>query len=273
MTAAQDIERIEIHRPPDMPGIEIMRAKNSARRWHVFHETYAVCSVYTGGVAEWTYRQKTHQMQTGGLGLMEPGEVHANTRITSRADFDVLLIDPSLVARAARELGMASSQPHMKFADVMDPAIVRLFAQFHTCLELGASLLERQSRLAACVRTLLEKCAETPAAIPSRIGLRQGLSRAREFIRERYKDPISLDDLAMISGLSRFHLVHTFAAAFGLPPHAFQIHVRVEKARPLLAAGIPPAIVAADTGFADQSHFIRHFRRINGITPRQYSRQ
>jgi AraC-like DNA-binding protein len=273
MTAGQDSERIEIHRPPDMPGIEVMRAKSSARRWHVFHETYTVCTVYTGGVAEWIYRQKTHEMRLGSLALMEPGEVHANTRITPRADFDVLLIDPSLVARAARELGMTSSQPHLKFADVADPAIVRLFAQFHASLDPESSLLERQSRLAACVQALLERCAETPAAIPSGIGMRQGLTRAQEFIRERYKDSISLDDLAMISGLSRYHLVRTFAAAFGLPPHAFQIHVRIEKARPLLAAGISPAIIAADTGFADQSHFIRHFRRIYGITPRQYSRQ
>ena len=100
-----------------------------------------------------------------------------------------------------------------------------------------------------------------------------GLARARDYIRERYKDPISLDDLATVSGLSRYHLARGFASAFGLPPHAFQVHVRVEKARSLLACGVSPATVAADTGFADQSHLIRHFRRINGITPRQYFRQ
>jgi len=104
-------------------------------------------------------------------------------------------------------------------------------------------------------------------------GMHPGLARARDFIRGHYKDSISLDDLATVSGLSRFHLAHSFVAAFGLPPHSFQIHVRVEKARSLLAAGISPALVAADTGFADQSHLIRHFRRINGITPKQYSRQ
>lgn len=72
--------------------------------------------------------------------------------------------------------------------------------------------------------------------------------------------------------MSRFQFVRTFARRFGLPPHAFQVHLRVERGRELLRRGFGAAEVAMMVGFADQSHFTRHFRRIWGITPAAYAR-
>jgi AraC-like DNA-binding protein len=66
--------------------------------------------------------------------------------------------------------------------------------------------------------------------------------------------------------------VHAFTSEAGLSPHAYQVHVRVERARSLLQKGISPAIVATNLGFADQSHFTRHFKRIMHVTPAQYAR-
>jgi AraC-like DNA-binding protein len=76
-----------------------------------------------------------------------------------------------------------------------------------------------------------------------------------------------MDDPKM---LSKFHLVRQFRTVTGVPPHTFQIGQRVVRARRLLQAGIPPATVAALTGFVDQSHLHRHFRRRLGVTPTRY---
>jgi len=57
-----------------------------------------------------------------------------------------------------------------------------------------------------------------------------------------------------------------------MPPHAYQVRIRVEAARRMLLSGFAIATVAAELGFADQSHFTRHFRRVMGITPAQYVR-
>jgi AraC-like DNA-binding protein len=98
------------------------------------------------------------------------------------------------------------------------------------------------------------------------------IRRARAYLHERFNESVSLDELSAIAGLSPYHLVRSFTRRFGLPPHAYQIHVRVERARVLLATGMPPAQVASSVGFADQSHFTRHFRRINNVTPANYAR-
>src|SRR5689334_1843971 len=102
MTTGTANERVEFSRPSDIPGIEIMLVENCARRWRAFHETYTVCTALAGAGAEWIYRNKIYNSTSGELMLLEPGEVHANTRITSVANFRVLLIDPSLVDKAAR---------------------------------------------------------------------------------------------------------------------------------------------------------------------------
>ena len=81
----------------------------------------------------------------------------------------------------------------------------------------------------------------------------------------------AMEMLATACGLSRFHLVHAFTKETGLSPHAYQVHVRIERSRNLLQIGIPPAAAAASLGFADQSHFTRHFKRIMHVTPTKYA--
>jgi len=84
---------------------------------------------------------------------------------------------------------------------------------------------------------------------------------------------LGLDDLARATGVDRFRLSRAFKAAFGLAPHAYLVQLRLAKARRLLAAGQPPALVAMSLGFADQSHMGRWFRRAYGLTPAHYRRR
>jgi len=58
----------------------------------------------------------------------------------------------------------------------------------------------------------------------------------------------------------------------GLPPHAFQLQLRVDRAKTLLAGGVDITAVAQRTGFADQSHFTRILRRSVGVTPGRFPR-
>ncbi len=65
--------------------------------------------------------------------------------------------------------------------------------------------------------------------------------------------------------------LRVFCKQVGLPPHAYLVQTRVARAKVLLSMRLPIAQVAADTGFTDQSHLNRHFKRIVGVTPRQYA--
>jgi AraC-like DNA-binding protein len=80
----------------------------------------------------------------------------------------------------------------------------------------------------------------------------------------------TLADLAEVAGCSRFAAYRAFRGRFGLSPSDYQRQLRLRAARRALAGGTAVADVAAATGFADQAHLTRWFRRCYGITPGAY---
>lgn len=80
----------------------------------------------------------------------------------------------------------------------------------------------------------------------------------------------SLDDMAEAAFISKYNLIRIFKRETGLTPHQFQIQNRIRKAQRLLEKSVTITEVALATGFCDQSHFIRHFEKIVGLTPTDY---
>ena len=95
----------------------------------------------------------------------------------------------------------------------------------------------------------------------------------RQYIQDNLNQQISLEQLATLTDFSPFYLVRQFQKRYGLPPHAYQIQHRLRKSKTLLRQGHKVVDVATDIGFYDQSHFHRHFKRANGVTPSNYARQ
>lgn len=101
---------------------------------------------------------------------------------------------------------------------------------------------------------------------------RPEIEAVRRILEERFADSVSLDDLTEEVGLSKFHLLRLFREEFGTTPHAFQLHLRIARAREMLDRGTSPAEVALACGFADQAHFTRCFKSIVGFTPAAFAR-
>ena len=99
----------------------------------------------------------------------------------------------------------------------------------------------------------------------------QGARRAREFLTAHAHENPTLDDVARQAGMNRFVLLRWFRRAFGTTPHAYLTAVRIDRARALLAAGMRCVEAGAVTGFADQPHFTRQFKRLTGVTPAVYA--
>ena len=79
--------------------------------------------------------------------------------------------------------------------------------------------------------------------------------------------------MAATTHLSVYHFARQFKVATGLPPHQYVIMRRVERAKRLLQlSDLSLAEVAARAGFTDQSKFSHHFKRVVGLSPRQFRR-
>lgn len=99
------------------------------------------------------------------------------------------------------------------------------------------------------------------------------LRRATEFIEENCLRNIRLEELASLTGLSQSHFSHAFKASTGIAPHQWQVNARLERAKQLLIQGKQPlTVIAAETGFSDQAHFTRVFRKNMGTTPAHWKK-
>jgi AraC-like DNA-binding protein len=267
-------ERLVVSRLAAVPGVELIDVRNSRRLWRVFHQSYDLCLVPHEsndplGVSHWTYRGRMYDTTPGGVILTEPGELHAMKSMERPAvHYWLLQIDPALVVSAAAEMG-AATPPHVRIPMTYSTSLFGALSRFHRAVLDDESTLEQQTRFAECVRLIItEACEGSPSSfVPAAPA---GVMRARDYLHSHFAEPVRLDDLAAVAGVSRFHLTRAFARTFGLPPHAYQNQLRLAAARSQLQRGVPPARV--EVGFADQAHLTRHFKSAWGITPGQYAR-
>jgi AraC-like DNA-binding protein len=103
----------------------------------------------------------------------------------------------------------------------------------------------------------------------SRGGLSPALQhRICEYIEAHLDEKISLEVLSSMAGLSAYHFARAFRQSLGAPPHGYLLQRRLERVKQMMRdSTLPLSEIALATGFADQSHLARHFRRLTGMSP------
>jgi AraC-like DNA-binding protein len=263
---------IEVWRPHDLGQLELRRGFSVLKPVpRHCHEEYQLCLIQSGA-GELTYQGNSLITPPASLFMVYPGEVHANRVFDSAGcDYRTLFLDPELMRRAATEVNeKETGLPFFPTAVVFDKGIIRQYLKLHFALEQSSSGLEKQTLLFDFLTSLIQRFAENRPTLRPLGRERQAMRRAYDFLSEHYAENISLETLAGIARLSPFHFNRVFSEQFGLPPHAFQTQLRVFRAKALLRQGCAISQVAFQTGFADQSHLTRHFKKLVAVTPGQY---
>jgi AraC-like DNA-binding protein len=260
-------------RAEDLGGLELLRATLSEFAFHPHaHEEFFI-ALTEGGLATPTYRGDTHVIGPGDLIVLNPEEAHAGGPPADGSwTYRALYPRPDLMRQIMAEFpGDRPTMPEFGGDVVRDREVAARLRRFHRLSEPpGSSGLEREAQLAEALVLLVGRHAAPPRAPrpPGREPRAVRLSRA--YLEEHAEEHVTLGALARFAGLSPFHLCRVFREAVGMTPHAYQTQVRVRRAKSLLRAGLPIALVAAEAGFYDQAHLTRHFKRIVGLTPGRY---
>lgn len=267
------IERnlIKVWQPSDLTYLELQRGfsvnRPVPRHWH---EEYQFCLVESGE-GDLTYRGKDFLTPPVSLFIVHPGEVHSNRAFEdSGCSFRTIFLEPGTMQKVVSQIqGKVKALPFFPSTMIFDRAVLQEFITLHQSLEEPVSSLESEIRLQNFLVGLVSRFAETPLSIPSYSLEKMALDRSREYLIANYAENITLEKLAGIANLSPFHFNRVFSQQFGMPPHKFLVQLRLSKAKSFLQRGMNIAQAAAETGFADQSHLTRHFKRVFGITPGQ----
>ena len=268
-------EQVKLWRPPGMPGLDLLHATYVRQRFprHA-HGGFAV-GVIEQGALGFYYRGENVVAGPGTINLANPGEIHTgHAQAESGWTYRMFYMPADVLQSAADKMSRHPAEfPFFEKGVIQDRPLAAKIHALHTALETGSlSSLERESRFLDMLTRLIVRHADAPPVPPAPSGARKEIDRAADYIADCFAEDISLKRLASIACLSPFHFAREFKRATGLPPHTYLVQTRVKKAREMITAGKPIARVAADTGFTDQSHLTRHFKRITGATPGQFSK-
>lgn len=255
---------LRYQRSPALPGVEFVEKTLYGTEPPVLLPQLTLAFCDDGG-GELPGSDPPVRLGAGELAIRAPNQVAATLRHAApQTRCRIVMIDPELLPptepepRRLARFGSFATRAHR---------LLEGFLELWQAVELHAAPSEQQARLASLLASALEASGEgarPPLLTPA-------VARTREALSQRFSEEVPLSELALLAGMSKCHLVHLFHKEVGLPPHAYQIQLRVARARTLVAQGLPLAEVATMTGFSDQSHLTRLFKRVIGVPPGQYA--
>ena len=267
-------ERVKFWRDPVLRGLEMLHATYITYSFsrHA-HEGFGI-AIVESGVMEFDYRGASHIAPAGSVVITHPGEMHTGHAVLETGwTYRTLLPAVDWLQQAATELNEYSGTlPYFSSPVIHDKRLNHQLINLHRTLEKSPSSIERESYFLWAMTQLIHRYASNGPQLQSVGKENNAVQQVRDYLTCHYTRNISLNELASLVNLSPFRLLRAFKQQVGLPPHAYLNHVRVHQAKQLLALGYPIAAAALATGFADQSHLHRHFKKMLGVTPGQYAR-
>ncbi len=265
-------EQARFWRVQGCADLELLRATYVT---HIFprhaHESYTI-GVIAAGAEAFLCRGRMHLAPMGSLVAINPGEVHTGQAVDGQGwTQHIFYLNAALLEGVDPALTVDSPDlPYFPNPVIEDASLAKLILNVHLALEHSAFTLAQESRLTWALAQLIARHAGNRPSLPSLGRAHQSVKRVQDYLEAHFAENVSLQQLAQIANLSPFHLLRLFRKQVGLPPHAYLMQVRVARAKTRLAAGYTIATVTQETGFVDQSHLTRHFKRIVGVTPGQY---
>ena len=233
------------------------------------HETFSIGAI-TAGQSTYLHEKTSQRVGPGTVVVMNPAEVHACNPIEDQPwSYLMLYVDVAWLVRLQQACGVDGFRP-IRVISSTDP-------------EVFAGLLRLHDVLTDPLRDVLEKheaCVVFFILVQQRFGgadvplknVNRRVERAAEYIGTHFARAIRLEEICEAASLSEAYLIRAFEQHYHMTPHAYLINRRVQHAQAQLRQGGSIADIAQRSGFADQAHLQRVFKKHLAATPGQYRR-
>lgn len=266
-------DQYELWRDDTFETMDVMHAhfRDHAFRRH-FHETYFL-GLIEEGVESCNLGNDRVEFDEGAISLVNPGQVHDGVPGGENGYRYRAIYPPEdlLVSVSSEFADRPVGPPRFPTPNIYDPELVNQFRCYHRISNRDeVPRLRKETVFLEFMNTLVDRYADGINETPVDTSCSEPVVICVDYLHAYYDRDISLEELAEVTGRSRYHLCRIFREQVGLPPYEYLTNLRVQKAMRLLKSGEAPGKVALDVGFYDQSHLTNHFRDRVGIPPGAY---
>jgi AraC-like DNA-binding protein len=252
---------IHAWRPPLDGVVEVLHARFGEHAYPMHaHDAWTLLLVDDGAVR---YDLDRHERGAfGELVTLLPPKVPHNGTAADAHGFRkrVLYLEPAQLPD--RLIGASVDAPAL-----IDPGLHQMISGVHRLIRHPGDEPAADDLLAVALERLRVRLAGHPVP-PPHTGAARSL---RDLLESRIVAGVPLRDASAQLHFAPAHLVRSFRREYGMTPHQYVISRRVDLARRLILSGQPLPAVAIRSGFYDQPHLIRHFKRILGVPPGRFA--
>lgn len=258
-------------RHPQLPFLEVRCVSDGRKACYSrhMHNTFSIGAI-TSGTSYYFDGHQTHQTLQGTVVLINPDTVHACNPIANQPwSYLMFYVNHQWLAKLQPNANKSSFtfqpiKPTISHDDEIYGGLIHLYSALTNS---NHHLVIKQQIATHFFTKLLKKLASntiSPYLLTNR------LQPIAEYLSTHCTQNIYLEELCEQAALSPYYLTRQFKQIYGLPPHEYLINRRIQHGQLLLKKGESIIDAALSSGFADQAHFQRTFKKLLSATPKQY---
>lgn len=265
-------EFVNYHHVQELDGLEMLSASFHQTQFSKHtHEGYCI-GLIDEGAQSFLRTGNQHIAPQGDIILVNADEVHTgSSAVETGWCYRAIYPTPEMIQDVSRDFfSETGTVPWFPQAVVHDEGLAQQLNLLFDLLLQPKNILFKQSLYISTLAYLLSRYNQKGKDLKEFSQADAKVLLIQEILAAEPEREHQLTELAVVAGMSPWHLLRQFKKYTGLPPHAWLVQFRLRKSLTLLKQGYEIAAAAQLCGFSDQSHFTRHFKKALGCTPAQY---
>ncbi|NSB13872.1 AraC family ligand binding domain-containing protein [Clostridium beijerinckii] len=234
-----------------------------------FHDYYVIGFI-ENGKRYLSCKNKQYIIETGDLILFNPGDIHTCEQIDNRTlDYRCINIKKDVMKKITFEIIGKEYLPNFMEFVLFRNELTSSLKELHLMIMEEEKNLKKEELFLFIMEQLIREYSNPVSEMTIQEASAE-IKTVCDYLENNYMENITLNQLSNLTGLSKYYLLHSFTKQKGISPYNYLQTIRIGKAKKMLEQGIAPIDVAFKTGFTDQSHFTNFFKKLIGLTPKQY---